>query len=105
MTIGPEPIRRILWMSSRRGTELSYEAVEQVKRVVGPRTPLGVVLDGGARHVPELEAFDRPVVKVYVGELGRAELCLPAHRLVGLDRPRAVRAEHGEAVVLARDLD
>jgi hypothetical protein len=40
-----------------------------------------------------------------VGQLGRAEVGLPAHRLIAVDRSLAARPEHREAVVLARDLD
>ena len=38
-------------------------------------------------------------------ELGGAEVGLPAHRLVDVDRPLAGRAEDGEPVVLRGDLD
>ena len=40
-----------------------------------------------------------------MGQLGGAEVGLPAHRLVAVDRALAAGPEHGEAVVLARDLD
>ena len=40
-----------------------------------------------------------------MGQLGSAEVGLPAHRLVGFDGPLAARSEHREAVVLARYLD
>ena len=69
------------------------------------RSGLRVVLDGGALDVPQRQPFHGAVVQVDVGELGGAEVRLPAHRLVAVDRPRAVRAEHREAVVLAGDLD
>src|SRR5581483_12131210 len=92
-------------MSSLRGiSDLVYEAVEQVEGVMWARSGLGVVLHGGAGHVLELEALDRAVVEVDVAELGRAEVRLPADRLVGVDRLVAARPENGEAVVLARDL-
>ena len=39
-----------------------------------------------------VEPLDRAVVEVDVGERGRAEVGLPAHRLVGLDVPRRRRA-------------
>ena len=65
---------------------------------------LRVVLDGGALDVPEPQPLDGAVVEVDVGQLGGAEVGLPADRLVVVDRLRAVRAEHGEPVVLARDL-
>src|SRR5579875_3717496 len=117
MMIGPEPSSRILWMSSRRGIsyglrgsaaarggDLVDEAVEQVARVMRAGAGLRVVLDGRALDVAQPEALDRAVVEVDVGELGGAELGLPAHRLVVLDRARPARAEDGEPVVLARDL-
>ena len=40
-----------------------------------------------------------------MGELGRAEVGLPAHRLVLLDAPFSARAKHCEAVVLRGDVD
>ena len=76
--------------------------VEEVDRVVRARARLGVVLDRARRDVAQHEPLDRAVVQVEVRQLGGAEVGLPAQRLVGLDRPLAVRAEHGEAVVLAR---
>ena len=70
-----------------------------------PRPRLGVVLDGAAGDVEQLQALDRAVVEVDVRERGGAEVGLPAHRLVGVDRAPAARAERGEAVVLGGDLD
>ena len=106
MTIGPEPRMRILWRSSRYAARTRLqEPVEQVEGVVRPRAGLGVVLDGRARDVEQLEALDRAVVEVDVGQLRRAEVGLPAHRLVGLDASAAVRRPHREAVVLRGDLD
>src|SRR3954447_5746765 len=105
MTIGPEPRMRILWMSLRLGTDGLQEAVELVERVVGPRSRLGVVLDGRAVDLEQLEALDRAVVEVDVGQRGLAEVGLPAHGLVGLDAARPVRRLDREAVVLGGDLD
>src|SRR5947209_3594942 len=126
MTIGPEPMSRIFLMSSRLGTrwppgewppgrftnaigasrldDFGYESVKQVQRVArtGPR--LRVVLHRGSLHVAQDQALDRAVIEVDVGQLGGAEVRLPAHRLVAVDRPRAVGAEHGKPVVLAGDL-
>src|SRR3954454_21142866 len=104
MTIGPEPSTRILWMSSRRGTDLLQESIEEVQRVVrtGPR--LGVVLHGAARDVEQREPLDGAVVEVEVRELGGAAVGLPADGLVGVDGLLPRRAEHGEAVVLRGDL-
>ena len=95
-------------MSSReacRRRSQSHEAVEQVARVVRARAGLRVVLDRRARDVPQDQALDRAVVEVEMGELGGAELRLPAHRLVGLDPRLAVGPLHREPVVLRRDLD
>ena len=80
------------------------EAVEQIQRIVRSGTCLGVVLDGGAGNVAKRQTLDGAVVEVDVGQLGGAEIGLPPHGLVVLDRPRAPRAEHCEAVVLAGDL-
>src|SRR5277367_3279502 len=91
-------------MSSRRGNALE-EAVEQVQAVVRAGAGLGVVLDGPAGHVEQLEALDGAVVEVDVRELSGAEVGLPAHRLISVDRARATGAERGEAVVLGGDLD
>src|SRR5438270_13378744 len=110
MTIGPEPISRILRRSSLLGMalpgslDLPYEPVEQVPRVVSPWSGLWVVLHSRARNVHQRETLDCAVVQVDVGELGSPEVCLPAHRLVVVDRPRAAGPQHREAVVLAGDL-
>src|SRR5438045_3742587 len=105
MTIGPEPRIRILWRSSRRGIDLLQEAIEQVEAVVRAGAGLRVVLDRGAGNVEERQALDGPVVEVEVRELGGAEVGLPAHRLVDVDRPAALGPQHREAVVLRGDLD
>src|SRR6476619_3635707 len=105
MTIGPAPRMRILCRSSLRGTDGLQETVELVERVVGSRPRLRVVLDRRALDLEQLEALDRAVVEVDVGQRRRAEVGLPAHRLAGLHAPAAVRRAHREAVVLRRDLD
>src|SRR3954451_3955652 len=105
MTIGPEPRMRIFWRSSLRGTDRLQEAIELVQGVVRPRAGLRVVLDRRALDLEQLEALDRAVVEVDVGERGLAEVGGPAHRLIGLDAPTAVRGAHREAVVLRGDLD
>src|SRR5689334_5390437 len=105
MTIGPEPRMRILCRSSLRGTDGLQEAVELVQGVVGPGPGLRVVLDGGALDLEQLEALDRAVVEVDVGQGRRAEVGLPAHGLVGLHPAPSVRRADGEAVVLRGDLD
>src|SRR3954447_11712125 len=107
MTIGPEPRMRIFSMSSLRGMggDLLQEAVEEVEAVVRAGAGLGVVLDGAPRHVEQREALDGAVVEVEVRQLRGAEVGLPAHGLVGVDRLLAPGAEHREAVVLRGDLD
>ena len=82
-------------MSSRRGIGVPSsceEAVEEVAGVVRAGAGLGVVLDRRRRHVAQDQALDRAVVEVEVGELGGAEIGLPAHRLVTLDPRLAARA-------------
>src|SRR5919197_1020529 len=101
MTIGPDPRMRILWRSSRLGTAAAsrraqrtgsarasrsgrdrfQEAIELVERVVGPRAGLRVVLDRRALDLEELEALDRAVVEVDVGERGLPEVRAPADGL------------------------
>src|SRR5215211_234080 len=105
MTIGPEPMTRILRRSSLRGNQSLHEPIEEVQSVMRPRAGLRVVLHGRARHVAQDQALDRAVVQVQLLELRDAEVRLPAHGLVGGDRSLAVRAEHREAVVLRGDLD
>src|SRR4051812_39366977 len=107
MTIGPEPRMRIFSMSSLRGMRLDLlkEPVEEVEAVVRAGPGLRVVLDRAARDVEEREALHRAVVEVEVRQLRGAEVGLPAHGLVSVDRLLAVGAEDGEAVVLRGDLD
>src|SRR5919109_661744 len=127
MTIGPDPISKILWMSPRLGITPTLprrarslvaarrrssrrlrhlqEAVEQVARVVGAGAGLGVVLDGRAGDVAQDQPLDRAVIEVEVRELGGAEVGLPAHWLVTLDRPLPSGAHDREAVVLRGDVD
>src|ERR1700689_1188807 len=81
------------------------EAVEQVQAVVRAGSGLGVVLDGPAGDLEQLESLDGAVVEVDVRERSRAEVGLPAPRLVAVDRAPAARPERGEAVVLRGDLD
>src|ERR1700704_895389 len=104
MTIGPEPRIITLWMSSRRGNALQ-KTVEEVEAVMGSGAGLGVVLHGSAGYVEQLETLDGAVIEVDVGKLRGAEVGLPAHGLVVVDRARAVWPEHSEAVVLRGDLD
>src|SRR5260221_13026494 len=92
-------------MSVRLGMSKLEEAVEEVAGVVRTGTGLGVVLDSRRGDVLQYEALDGAVVEVEVGELGGAEVGLPANRLVGLDPRLAPRALDGEAVVLGGGLD
>src|SRR5687768_13163176 len=90
MTIGPDPMMRIDWMSVRLGIaghQLS-ELLEEIAGIVwaGPR--FGVVLHAEGRDVTAAQAFDDTVVEVDVGDVGRGKRALD-HRVV---------------VVLARDL-
>src|ERR671923_549846 len=105
MTIGPEPTTRIFWMSALRGNYPLHEPVEEMASVVRPRAGLGVVLHRRRRHVAHYQPLHGAVVEVQLLQLGRAEVGLPADRLVGVDRPLPARAEHREAVVLRGDLD
>src|SRR3954462_13078531 len=107
MTIGPEPRMRIFSMSSRLGmrSDLLQEAVEEVEAVVRAGGGLGVVLDRAAGDVEQRQALDGAVVEVQVRELRGAEVGLPAHGLVGVDRLLASRPQDREAVVLRGDLD
>ena len=95
-------------MSSRRGIRRPLGSRRRSGRTGtarrAARAGLRVVLDGGAGDVLEREPLDGAVIQVDVGQLGGAEVGLPADRLVGVDRPGAARTEHGEAVVLAGDL-
>ena len=70
----------------------SRKRVEEVAGVVRAGAGLGVVLDGGAGDVAQDQALDRAVVEVELGELGDAEVGLPADRLVALDPRLAARA-------------
>ena len=92
-------------MSSRLGIGERQEAVEEVAGVVRAGAGLGVVLDGRAGDVAQHQALDGAVVEVEVGQLGDAEVGLPADRLVALDPRLAARALDGEAVVLRGDVD
>src|SRR6188472_651417 len=105
MTIGPEPRIRMRSRSSRLGTDGLDEPVELVEGVVRARAGLGVVLDRRALDLEQLEPLDRAVVEVDVCERGLAEVGRPAHGLVSLDAPAAVRGADREAVVLRGDLD
>src|SRR6185436_2092194 len=96
---------RMRWMSSLRGNEPLQEAIEEMQRVVRSWPRLGVVLDGRRLDVAEHQPLDGPVVEIQLLELGGAEVRLPPHRLVPVDRPLPARAEHREAVVLRGDLD
>ena len=95
----------LLDVVSTRHRQARQEPLEQVAGVVRAGAGLGVVLDGGAGDVAQDQALDRAVVEVELGELGDAEVGLPADRLVALDPRLAARAGDGEAVVLGGDVD
>src|ERR1700750_75499 len=77
------------------------EAVEEIQAVVGAWTRFRGVLGRRALSVPETRALHGAVVEVEEGQLGGAEVGVPADRLVGVDRLLAVGAENREAMVLA----
>ncbi len=79
-------------MSVRLGIGQLQEAVEEVAGVVRAGAGLGVVLDRRRGDVAQHQPLDRAVVEVEVGELGGAEVGLPADRLVGLDPRLSTRA-------------
>ena len=58
-----------------------------------------------SRDVLEDEALDGPVVEIEVGELGLAEVGLPADRFIPIDLPGAIRPLDREAVILGGDVD
>jgi hypothetical protein len=64
-----------------------------------------VILDRAAGDVEQGESLNGAIVEVQMGQLGRTEVRLPAHRLVGLDPLAAVRGANREAVVLGGDVD
>src|SRR3954447_3029716 len=92
MTIGPEPMSRIDSRSSLRGMPVHQlvELVEEVARVVWPRSRFGMMLHAEGGRVVYAQTFAHAVVEVDVGHLRRAR------QRVDHDR---------EVVVLARDLD
>src|SRR6188768_1561028 len=96
MTIGPEPIRRMVWRSVRFGTSAFRsldqvdEAPEEITRVVRTGRRLRMILDGEERLLGVREPLDRLVVQIEVGERRLA------FQRVDVDR---------EAVVLRGDLD
>ena len=89
----------------RPGSEISStKRSNRYRASWGPGPASGWYWTVAPGHVAQRQPLDGAVVEVDVGQLGGAEVGLPADRLVGLDRPRAVRAEDREAVVLAGDL-
>src|SRR5689334_3553365 len=96
MTIGPEPMSRMVWRSVRFGTSAFRaldqvdEAPEEIARVVRTGRSLGMILDGEERLFRVREPFDGAVVQIEVRE-----------RRLALQRVDVDR----EAVVLRRDLD
>ena len=98
-------------MSSRRGiVAMPRPSISSTNRSnrysasLGPGPASGWYWTVAPGTSSSAQPLDGAVVEVDVGQLGGAEVGLPADRLVALDRRRAVGAEHGEAVVLAGDL-
>src|SRR5450631_4676625 len=91
-------------MSSRRGNALQ-ETVEEVEAVVRPGPGLGVVLHRAARHLEQLKTLDGAVIQVHMRQRSGAEVRLPAHGLVAVDRAGPGWPERREAVILGGDLN
>src|ERR1700744_3219788 len=85
--------------------DLRQEAVEEMDAVVRSGSRPRAVLDAAAGGAEQRQSLDSPVVEVDVRELRGAEVGVPAHRLVAVDRLLPAGAEHREAVVLRGDLD
>src|SRR5688572_9404731 len=110
MTMGPEPSRRIVSRSSRRGIRRRSQAgargaphggneiSEVMSRVVGARRGFGVVLDREQWALDVPEPLHRPVVEVDVGDL---ELRGALHHAL----PSYARFPNREAVIVAGDVD
>src|SRR5829696_1219984 len=97
MTIGPEPMMRMLEMSSRRGTlgpcllrDVLHELLEEVPGIPGTRTRLGMILHAPGTQLWARDALDGAVVEVAVGQLHSILQCILVH---------------GETVVLAGYFD
>src|SRR5918998_6563377 len=76
MTMGPDPMMRMLAMSSRRGTlgprlcrDVLHELLEEVPRVPRTGARLGMVLHAPGPQIPVGEALDGAIVEVAVGQL------------------------------------
>ena len=97
-------------MSSRRGKG-SVQSARDRKRSkrwrasCGPGPASGWYWTVAAGDVAQGQALDGAVVEVEVGQLGGAEVGLPADRLVALDPRLAAGARDREAVVLGGDVD
>src|SRR5438045_6683745 len=111
MTIGPDPMTRMCWMSVRFGitsrppavprcaSSFAFqecgEAVEQVRAIVRAGCGFGVVLHAERAHVARAQPLDHVVVQADVAYLDRTELS------VGRCMERSV---HCEAMVVGGDL-
>src|SRR3954447_9636892 len=97
MTIGPDPMIRIEWRSSRLGIRPPahdrVELVEQISAVVRPGPCFGMMFDAEAALAHYLHSFADAVVEV---DMRHAGLFAERAERVGVDR---------EVVILARDLD
>src|SRR6478752_3595523 len=109
MTMGPEPMTRTLWMSSRLGIVLLgragdggehevSEAVEEVVGIVRAGGGLGVVLHREGGDVEGPQPLHHLVVEAHVAHLDAAVA------VGAVERPLQ-RGLDGEPVVVRRDLD
>src|SRR5215217_842715 len=94
--MGPEPMMRMLEMSSRRGTlgprllgDVLHELLEEIPGIPRTRTRLGMVLHAPGTQLSAGDALDGTIVEVAVGQL---------------DAVLQSILVHGETVVLARYL-
>src|ERR1051326_4356757 len=91
MTMGPDPMIRILWMSVRLGIPHQIEKLfEQVIRIVRTRRCFRMVLNAEGRHGAVLETFASVVVQVDMGDVHIVQI-----QTFRIDR---------ETVILRRDL-
>src|SRR6185503_5767570 len=107
MTMGPLPMTRIVWMSSRLGISggLRHQRsklLEEVARVMGAGGGFGVVLHAEGGEVVAAQTLQRVAVQIPMRERDRSTFGVGSGRPA--TRPRdAVRRGHREAVVVAGD--
>src|SRR5215213_7862920 len=95
--MGPEPMMRMLEMSSRRGTlgprllgDVLHELLEEIPGIPGTWTRLGMILHAPGTQLWAGDALDATVIEVAVGKL---------------DSVLQSILVHGETVVLAGYFD